>query len=68
VSRHHQRLGGHFHGCNDDKEAYGDELGIGVIHRADLDARLNVLNAMTKESQHLRIRPEGGRTLRMGQI
>lgn len=59
---------GHFHNCNSDKKAYGDALGIGKIHRDDLDASSNVINAMTyltKESQHLRIKPEGGRTLRM---
>ncbi|WP_312125743.1 inovirus-type Gp2 protein [Pseudomonas sp.] len=62
---------GHFHSCNDDKESYGEELGIGTIYRSDEDARGNVLRAMaylTKESQYLRIKPEDGRTLRMGQI
>lgn len=62
---------GDFHSCNDDKESYGEELGIGTIYRADQDARSNAIKAMTyltKDSQSLRINPEGGGSLRMGQI
>ena len=37
---------GHFHSCNDEKESYGEELGIGTIYRSDPDARSNVMMAM----------------------
>lgn len=60
---------GYMHSCNHDKEQYGDECGIGVIRRNDRTIRPHVHEAMrylVKDAQHLRLRPEGARCLRMG--
>ena len=57
--------------CNHDKERYGDECGIGVILRKDRMVRPHVHKAMrylVKDAQHLRLRPEGARCLRMGML
>jgi len=61
---------GYCHSCNHDKESYGDDLGIGVIQREDLDIRPKVHYAMRylgKDTQHLRLKPVGARCLRKGQ-
>lgn len=61
---------GYINNCNLDKHKYEDRLGIGLIHRGDLNARANVHHAMrylVKNDQHLRIKPEGARSLRKGQ-
>lgn len=62
---------GHFNSCNHDKEKYGDECGIGIIQRNDRTIRRNVHKAMrylVKDAQHLRLRPEGSRGVRMGML
>ncbi|MBX9405947.1 inovirus Gp2 family protein [Pseudomonas baetica] len=67
VSRGH----GYCYRCNDDKDRYGDEVGIGTIRRVDTQACGKVIKAMhylTKDSQHLRIKPTGARTFRTGRI
>jgi hypothetical protein len=61
---------GCYNNCNLDKDKYQDKLGIGLIHRRDLNARANVHHAMrylVKNDQHLRLKPEGARCLRKGQ-
>ncbi|SDJ47001.1 YagK/YfjJ domain-containing protein [Pseudomonas abietaniphila] len=61
---------GCYNNCNLDKDKYQDRLGIGLIHRRDLNARANVHHAMrylVKNDQHLRLKPEGARCLRKGQ-
>lgn len=61
---------GYFNNCNLEKEKYQDRLGIGLIHRGDLNARGNVHYAMrylVKNDQHLLLKPVGGRCLRKGQ-
>jgi len=61
---------GCYNNCNLDKDKYQDRLGIGLIHRRDLNARANVHYAMrylVKNDQHLRLKPEGARCLRKGQ-
>jgi hypothetical protein len=60
---------GCYNNCNLDKDKYQDKLGIGLIHRRDLNARANVHYAMrylVKNDQHLRLKPEGARCLRKG--
>lgn len=61
---------GCYDSCNHDKERkYGDRLGIGMIHRDALALRTNLYSAMdylVKNDQHLRLRPQGRRTLRKG--
>ena len=60
---------GYYYSCNDDKASYGDELGIGVIQRRDIQARQKVVKAMrylAKDSQHLRMKPAGARAFRTG--
>lgn len=60
---------GYYNNCNLDKDQYQDKLGIGLIHRRDLNARANVHHAMrylVKNDQHLRLKPEGARCLRKG--
>jgi hypothetical protein len=67
ISRGH----GYCYSCNDDKDRYGDEVGIGTIRRADTQACGKVIKAMhylTKDSQHLRIKPAGARTFRTGRV
>lgn len=62
---------GHFNSCNHNKEKYEDECGIGIIHRSDRVIRRNVHKAMrylVKNAQHLRLRPEGSRGVRMGML
>ena len=73
---------GYFHSCNHDKEEkYGKkeeeqgedkrELGIGMIFRSDQKIRTHVYYAMrylVKDAQHLRLKPEGARSVRMGQL
>ncbi len=62
---------GYMHSCNHDKERYGDECGIGRIQREDLSIRPHTHRAMkylVKDGQHLRLRPEGARCLRTGQL
>ena len=62
---------GYMHSCNHDKEQYGDECGIGHIQRWDLSIRPHTHKAMkylVKDAQHLRLRPEGARCLRTGQL
>ena len=63
--------GGYCYRCNDDKDRYGDEVGIGVILRRDIQSPQKVIKAMsylTKDSQHLRMRPTGARTFYTGRI
>lgn len=62
---------GYAHSCNHDKEKYGDECGIGRILRSDRAIRSHVHKAvkyLVKDAQHLRLRPEGARCLRPGQL
>lgn len=62
---------GYCHRCNDDKEGYGDDLGIGVINRDDFRMRRGCIKAMrylAKDSQHLRVKPADARCLRTGRI
>lgn len=61
---------GYYHSCNVNKEAYGDHLGIGTIHRSDLRECSNtieyVVKYLLKDSQNVRLKPYGARTLGMG--
>lgn len=62
---------GYCYSCNDDKESYGEELGIGVIRREDLDIRPKVhytMRYLGKDTQHLRLKPVGARRLRKGTL
>ncbi|KNC18252.1 inovirus-type Gp2 protein [Pseudomonas sp. RIT-PI-a] len=62
---------GYAHSCNHDKKKYGDECGIGRIPRSDRAVRPHVHKAvkyLVKDDQHLRLRPKGARSLRMGQV
>ena len=62
---------GCFNNCNLEKDKYQDRLGIGLIHRRDLNARGNVHYAMrylVKNDQHLRLKPVGARCLRKGLV
>lgn len=62
---------GYFDSCNQDKDRYGEKLGIGVILRNDRKIRSHVHCAMhylVKDNQLLRLRPQGARCLRMGVI
>lgn len=62
---------GYAHSCNHDKEQYGDECGIGQIHRADQSIRPHTHKAMkylVKDGQHLRLKPAGARCLRKGTL
>ncbi|MFB1631279.1 inovirus-type Gp2 protein [Pseudomonas sp. AP-1] len=62
---------GYFFSCNDDKDRYGDELGIGVIKRSDTEAcrkSIKAVSYLTKENQHLRMKPARARTYRTGRI
>ncbi len=61
---------GCFNNCNLEKDKHRDRLGIGMIHRRDLNARGNVHYAMrylVKNDQQLRLKPVGVRCLRKGQ-
>ena len=62
---------GYMESCNHDKGRYGDECGIGQIQRGDRAIRPHIHRAMkylVKNAQHLRLRPEGARCLRTGQL
>ncbi|SFI22514.1 Protein of unknown function [Pseudomonas syringae] len=62
---------GYFNNCNLEKDKYQDRLGVGLIHRRDLSARGNVhytMRYLVKKDQHLRLKPEGARCLRKGQV
>ncbi|AVD88551.1 inovirus-type Gp2 protein [Pseudomonas sp. SWI44] len=62
---------GYIYSCNHDKEQYGDGCGIGRILRSDRAIRRHVHKAvkyLVKDGQHLRLRPEGARSLRTGQM
>lgn len=62
---------GYYYSCNEDKAKYGDEVGIGVILRRDIQAPQKVIKAMSylaKDSQHLRMRPTGARAFRAGRV
>lgn len=62
---------GYFFSCNDDKDRYGDELGIGVIKRADSEAcrkSIKAVSYLIKDDQYLRMKPAGARTYRTGRI
>jgi hypothetical protein len=62
---------GYAHSCNHDKEQYGEKRGIGHIERGSQAIRPHVHEAMkylVKNAQHLRLRPEGARCLRTGQL
>lgn len=61
---------GSYNNCNQDKDQYGDECGIGMIHRRDERTRGNVHRTMSylvKRFQRLRLRPKGAKCLRKGQ-
>jgi hypothetical protein len=61
---------GYFDSCNQDKDRYGDRLGVGVIHRNDQAVRAHVHYAMhylVKDDQQLRLSPLRARCLRVGQ-
>lgn len=62
---------GYMHSCNHDKEQYGNECGVGRIQRSDRAIRRHVHKAvkyLVKDAQHLRLRPEGARCLRTGNL
>lgn len=62
---------GCFNSCNHDKDKYNGGCGVGIILRSDRAIRPNVHRAMcylVKDAQHLRLKPEGARSLRMGQL
>lgn len=64
---------GYYYSCNADKERYGDDLGIGLVYRTDANIRIKVHKAMhylakNEDTQHLRLKPEGARCLRKGQL
>ena len=62
---------GYMESCNHDKDRYGDECGIGQIQRGDQAIRPHIHRAMkylVKNAQHLRLRPQGARCLRTGQL
>jgi len=62
---------GYFDSCNQDKSRYRERLGIGVIHRNDIEIRSHVHYAMrylVKDDQQLRLKPLGARCLRIGCI
>ncbi|MCE5975296.1 inovirus-type Gp2 protein [Pseudomonas fulva] len=62
---------GYIYSCNHDKEQYGDGCGIGRILRSDRVIRRHVHKAvkyLVKDAQHLRLRPDGARCLRTGQL
>lgn len=62
---------GYIYSCNHNKEQYGDGCGIGRILRSDRAIRRHVHKAvkyLVKDAQHLRLRPEGARCLRTGQL
>jgi len=62
---------GYMYSCNHDKDQYGEECGIGRIERSDRAIRRHVhkvVKYLVKDAQHLRLRPEGARCLRTGQL
>ncbi|MCY1365971.1 hypothetical protein D9M69_528460 [compost metagenome] len=62
---------GYMHSCNHDKGRYGNECGIGRILRSDRAIRCHVHKAvkyLVKDAQHLRLRPQGAKCLRKGQM
>ena len=62
---------GYLHSCNHHKAQYGDELGIGRILRSERAIRRymhKTVKYLVKDAQHLRLRPEGARCLRIGHL
>lgn len=62
---------GYVHSCNHDKNKYEDECGVGRFQRDDREVRRHVHKAvryLVKDVQHLRLKPEGARCVRMGQL
>lgn len=62
---------GYMHSCNLDKDRYGDEWGIGRIERGDRAIRRHLhktVKYLVKDAQHPRLRPDGARCLRVGQL
>ncbi|CAI8851442.1 Protein of uncharacterized function (DUF3296) [Pseudomonas zeae] len=64
---------GYYYSCNAGKERYGGDLGIGLVYRTDANIRSKVHKAMhyltkDEDTQHLRVKPEGARCLRKGQL
>lgn len=62
---------GYSHSCNHDKGRYADRCGIGCIQRDDRAIRRHVhkvVKYLVKDDQHLRLKPEGARCLRMGML
>jgi len=62
---------GCMYSCNHDKGQYGDKCGIGRIERSNRAIRRHVhkvVKYLVKDAQHLRLRPEGARCLRTGQL
>ncbi|MFL1492155.1 YagK/YfjJ domain-containing protein [Pseudomonas antarctica] len=64
---------GYCFNCNAYKERYGKDLGIGRLDRNDAGIRSKLHKAMRYlvkdvETQHLRVKPEGARCLRKGQL
>lgn len=60
---------GHFNSCNNDKEKYGGECGIGIVLRNDRTIRRNVhktVRYLVKDAQQLRMKPLRGKCLRKG--
>jgi hypothetical protein len=56
--------------CSADKAAYGANLGIGMIHRSFLRECSNTIEYavkyLLKDSENVRLKPSGARTLGMG--
>lgn len=63
---------GYLHSCNHySNERYADKCGIGCIQRDDRAIRRHVhkvVKYLVKDDQHLRLKPEGARCLRMGML
>lgn len=64
---------GYYYSCNAKKKRYGDDLGIGVIDRDNAAIRRKVHKAICylakdEDTQHLRVKPEGARCVRKGQL
>nr|WP_319171679.1 inovirus-type Gp2 protein [Pseudomonas paraeruginosa] len=62
---------GYSHSCNYDKARYKERCGVGMFSRKDAVGRRNVIKAchyLIEDGQSLRVKPVGGRTLRVGRI